>query len=72
MRAYFPSVLDVGPLAVRRSVWQSVGGLDEGLSRWGETHAGYADYDLAYRTWIHGREVGHARNPKPETLNSKP
>lgn len=59
VRAYFPSVLDVGPLAVRRAVWQSIGGLDEGLSRWGETHSGYADYDLAYRIWLYGREVMH-------------
>lgn len=52
----FAQVVDFGPLAVRRSAFEAVGGLDEGMSLPG-TCGIFSDWELSTRMWSDGWQV---------------
>jgi len=52
----FVQLVDFAPLAVRRTAFHHVGGLDEGLSDPGRCGV-YSDFELSYRLWRAGWQV---------------
>lgn len=52
----YPQVVDFAPLAVRRSAFEAVGGLDEGLSEQGQCGI-YGDWEMCTRMWADGWQV---------------
>ncbi|KAG1661003.1 hypothetical protein FOA52_007168 [Chlamydomonas sp. UWO 241] len=54
----FAQVVDFGPLAVRASAFEAVGGLDEGLSDAGVCGI-YSDWELSHRMWASGWHVAY-------------
>ncbi|GAX76660.1 hypothetical protein CEUSTIGMA_g4106.t1 [Chlamydomonas eustigma] len=56
IKAQFVAAADFAPLAVRKTVFEEVGGLDEGLSEEGVCGI-FGDWDLVTRMWLSGWQV---------------
>ncbi|GJP48027.1 hypothetical protein CLOM_g7268 [Closterium sp. NIES-68] len=51
-------VVDVGPMVVRRGVWEHMGGLDEGMSTRGQS-AMMTDWAMAFHVWMGAHKLLH-------------
>ncbi|KAG2429410.1 hypothetical protein HYH02_014065 [Chlamydomonas schloesseri] len=62
LRMQFVSIIDYAPIAVRRSSFLAVGGIDENMSEAGACGV-HSDYDLTLRMWMAGWQVAYIEVP---------
>ncbi|GLI62809.1 hypothetical protein VaNZ11_005558 [Volvox africanus] len=54
----YAQTVDFAPMAIRASIYDAVGGLDEGTSRPGDCGI-WGDWELSTRVWMDGWQVGY-------------
>ncbi|GIL69435.1 hypothetical protein Vretimale_13528 [Volvox reticuliferus] len=54
----YAQTVDFAPMAIRASIFEAVGGLDEGSSRAGDCGI-WGDWELSTRVWMDGWQVGY-------------
>ncbi|GIM04176.1 hypothetical protein Vretimale_8800 [Volvox reticuliferus] len=62
LQMQFVTLVDYAPVAVRRSAFLDVGGIDENMSQSGACGV-HSDYDLVLRMWLAGWQVSYIEAP---------